>query len=227
MPNHIQNELSFSGDLKTIQKLKEAIRGDLVENCSTPFIDFNKIIPMPEELKITSGSLGSLAQGLLFGKGDCLYLGMERMQSQFNEFSLELRKKAVDLGLKYQDNLERHGFVTWHGWSRKNWGTKWNAYGQEDENNVGEKIYFQTANCAPRPVIKKLSFLFPTVKIVLRYADEDAGYNTGVLNYHKGELVNEYCPLGGSSEAYEIFLELHPDCDYIKKVGDIYVYVQD
>ncbi|WP_024833813.1 hypothetical protein [Ruminiclostridium josui] len=43
------------------------------------------------------------------------------------------------------------------GWARKNWGTKWNAYGQPDKRNSDNVIFFQTAWNCPHELVKKLS----------------------------------------------------------------------
>lgn len=53
MPNHITNSITLSGDKEKIAEMMENIKNDEVGIGS---IDFNKIIPMPESLKIESGS---------------------------------------------------------------------------------------------------------------------------------------------------------------------------
>lgn len=55
MPNYIQNILRFEGDDKEIKRLFEAIKGD-----NTVF-DFNRVIPMPQELNIESSSKQSIS----------------------------------------------------------------------------------------------------------------------------------------------------------------------
>jgi len=55
MPNHVRNILSFSGDDKEIEKLRNTIKGKF-DDGSEMQIDFNKIIPRPESLNITAGS---------------------------------------------------------------------------------------------------------------------------------------------------------------------------
>lgn len=54
MPNHITNRLELVGDQSKINKLLEAVRYD---NEPIGTLDFNKIIPMPKSLDITSGSI--------------------------------------------------------------------------------------------------------------------------------------------------------------------------
>jgi len=59
MPNHIQNKLKIQGTQEQIHKVLDFIKKEDdgtndVHGIGT--IDFNKIIPMPESLNITSGS---------------------------------------------------------------------------------------------------------------------------------------------------------------------------
>lgn len=50
MPNHVTNKIEFYGEQKNIDKVLDLIKGE--DRC----IDFNKIIPMPKELMLPSGS---------------------------------------------------------------------------------------------------------------------------------------------------------------------------
>lgn len=54
MPNHVRTKVYFDGDPEDICAMLENIRGD--ENY--PCIDFNRIIPMPEELRETEARVG-------------------------------------------------------------------------------------------------------------------------------------------------------------------------
>ena len=50
MPNYVKNILSFDGDPVQVDRLFSTIQGE-----NGP-MDFNKLIPMPSELEIESGS---------------------------------------------------------------------------------------------------------------------------------------------------------------------------
>ncbi len=52
MPNHVTNKVEFFGNQKNIDKVLELIRGD----DERPVIDFNKIIPIPDNIYL--GNLG-------------------------------------------------------------------------------------------------------------------------------------------------------------------------
>lgn len=98
-----------------------------------------------------------------------------------------------DLGSKER---ELYGQNNWYDWSLANWGTKWNAYGYDENknNNPKEKITFLTAWSAPHPIMEKLAEMYPEVNIQHEWADEDIGMNCGRYCYSKGERVEEYFP---------------------------------
>jgi Ferredoxin-like domain in Api92-like protein len=211
MPNHITNKLVVNGTTDQKSIIFQSI-GSADDDNEIMQIDFRKIIPMPESLMIESGSLGDMAYELLFGqKKKSFFLTIEETQKWFSELNSERQKQAVDLALKYNDNIKNHGYPTWYDWSIENWGTKWNAYGQNDKRNTHSEIYFETAWSAPVPVIKKLSELFPHVEFELTYADEDTGSNAGILKFKNGNIENSYIPDGQSKNAYDIYFSLHPE----------------
>lgn len=229
MPNHIQNRLTVTGKDKDVIKLLTHIKG--VDSEGTEMkIDFNKIKKMPESLNITSGSLGQMAHELLFGTVQPPFfpVSIKENQQRFAQMDIEAQREAVDLAIKYQDNLNKYGHTTWYDWNRENWGTKWNAYAQNDERSEGNIIYFQTAWSAPIELIRELSGQFPKVTIQLDYADEDSGSNTGNIEFKAGEITQLAQPNSQSKEGYDIYFDLHPDTrHYYNLVGDKYEYIDE
>lgn len=74
----------------------------------------------------------------------------------------------------------------WYTWCNLHWGTKWNSYEhQVDEDGSDGKwiIWFDTAWAPPTPVIDKLAMKFPGIRIDHRWADEDIGSNCGIRKY--------------------------------------------
>jgi len=121
------------------------------------FPDFTKIVPMPESLMVTSGSLGEMAHELLFGtkKPKFFPIDTTEQQKRFAAMDLERQKEAVDLAIKYQDNLVKYGHTTWYDWSCEHWGTKWNSSSCE---KVSDNIYdFTTAWSGVPNLIEKIS----------------------------------------------------------------------
>ena len=91
-----------------------------------------------------------------------------------------------DLGMEEEKLYP--GDKNWYGWSIDHWGTKWNAY---EHNECLDHLEFETAWAAPHPVIKKLSEMYPNLKITHRWADEDIGYNCGKRVYMNGKILSE------------------------------------
>ncbi len=98
------------------------------------------------------------------------------------------------------------GVVCWYEWNTANWGTKWNAYSIETDQDVLESVTgdgtvaklnrdiistvkFDTAWAHPDQIIKALSERFPTDQIEVMYADEDLGYNYGLYSILNGVMV--------------------------------------
>lgn len=182
MPNYVANKVSIKGPIKTINKIRNYVSSD--ESC----FDFNKIIPMPEELEMESGSNESVSIECAIARGEgkrtasCLAdKQWARSRHTFDEWA--------DIGDRYLKNKEQYGFTTWYEWCIHNWGTKWNACDPAWENeNI---IHFETAWAMPGPIYLELSRLYPDISIVVDYADEDLGCNCGQAEYSNGrENIN-------------------------------------
>lgn len=207
MPNHVTNILTFSGDPESIRRMLDAIKNDEDGYGS---IDFNKILPMPPELNIESGSrttdglkaYSAFAETYAFGqdpdKVDLLNIPEDR-EKPFLEKRKDIDKKTWEIGKAAFRNLHMFGAATWYSWCTKHWGTKWNAY---DCSHNGETLSFLTAWSAPRPVLLELSRLYPEIEITHSWADEDIGNNCGRYQYLGGNFTEEFFPDFGR-ESYE------------------------
>lgn len=208
MPNHVTNIISFAGPEERIVELRNKIRGEEEDS----LIDFNKIIPQPDSLGITSGSKTDFGIAVLLfkEKGDSSklipilkypWVKAENIKTieQLVDFLIESGSADLEHGRIALENLEKYGHQDWYSWSIENWGTKWNSYSAREEE---DKIIFVTAWNTPIPVIQKLSEMFPDIKITLQFADEDFGYNCGEVIFVGGDIIKENCPEGGSTEAY-------------------------
>lgn len=100
-----------------------------------------------------------------------------------------------------------YGRNNWYDWCRDNWGTKWNACHGETAAILGDMIryVFDTAWCAPYPVIQMLSFRYKC-ECRLEYYDEDFGYNCGVYSCVQGKAVTQIC-FDGGDDAYRWLAE--------------------
>lgn len=88
-----------------------------------------------------------------------------------------------DLG---QEELKKYGKNNWYNWSLENWDTKWNAF---DSYSTNKHIIFCTAWSAPTKVIEQLSEMYPKVRFVHSWADEDLGHNLGSIAYKNGVII--------------------------------------
>lgn len=252
MPNHIQNRLQIIGEENSVKKLLNSIsskdeKGEAVQ------IDFNKIIPMPQGLDVQTHSqviewaeictcqidfsvlFGSMNLSAAFKDGKYGDVSNRLKASTAMETITGKRKnlkafsdEEFDQFIQCVKNVRQTGFTTWYEWSVKSWGTKWNAYDQNDKRNTNDTIFFQTAWSSPLPVILELSKQHPDCEIKISYADEDSGSNVGVVTLKNGKAIKVFQPESQSKEAYEIYFELHPDSKQnYKLIGEKYEYVDE
>lgn len=172
MPNWVLNKVQFNGNEEDVKKLREFVKSE-----ETVF-DFDKIVPMPEELNITSGSEETIAIACAKARrnGETTSSEFEKSWAKGRTFD-----EWADLGEKYLSNLEKYGATTWYDWRWDNWGTKWNSSDAywDSENEVS----FSTAWNAPEFIYRKLAELFPDIPFRVSFADEDLGSNCGLFDY--------------------------------------------
>lgn len=220
MANWVRTKIVFNGEKNRIDEIRNLVKsvnkGEDGTNLLPNEFDFNKIIPMPEDLNIESSSSGESAMRYLLLKAKSSFslndddLSFIEKMEKMKEEQPEVFNEDIELGKKYLCNISKYGYRDWYLWSYANWGTKWNS--SESDWVCDNVVMFDTAWSFAYPVIKKLSELFPDVEICFTYADEDSGCNTGngkFLNGVEGE-DSEY-PENSSKRGYEIFLELHPE----------------
>lgn len=203
MPNHIMNILKIEG--VSDEKFRE-IANYVKGNREYGEFDFNAIKPMPESLDIECGSRTD--------KGYEAYKDYKSVMDKnpglvpWNTLKKYMMKKhgvdadTWDLGHKAYDNMKKYGDMTWYSWCSYHWGTKWNAY-ECTMWEEGHVFQFETAWNSCYMIICALSKKFPDVKMILKFADEDIGYNTGIYTF-LDDLFESELPEGGSTEAYEL-----------------------
>ena len=236
MPNWVCNHLIIHGE-----NAVEVMNSLLYENSESENgydVDFNKIIPMPEDLKIESGSVthdcaklyvNAMLEGCdaykkyaalyvqAFGKDLAMSEDEQRKTMEYVMLHKDYEKNcpmfqtkadAYAYGKKALDNYEKYGAKDWYDWSIQNWGTKWNAH-DTIVNDPGEaNVYFHTAWSAPLPFLDALSRKYPELTFDFEFADEDIGYNTGKMTIKNGEILEGGFLDDASKEAYETYFEL-------------------
>lgn len=130
MPNHVQNVVRLQGDEKRIREVLETVKNDQYGIGS---VDFEKIIPMPQSLRIECGSKTD--------RGLSAYRDFLKSESESEKEYLDqnpdITPEEWEFGKQAYENIREYGAPTWYEWSIAHWGTKWNAYGMS-ENTTGE-----------------------------------------------------------------------------------------
>lgn len=173
----------------------------LIKDNDKYIFDFNKLIPMPQELQVEAGSSGE--KGLMYlyikSKNDLEKIEINKAYKSTNLMSNDIYrdswfediednfdkykndesfKDSISLGEKYLSNYKKHGYCHWYDWCNANWGTKWNV---EDEVDVSYndkadeyEINFCTAWSIPVGIVKKYSELCNDDEFYWEYQDEDS-----------------------------------------------------
>ena len=235
MPNWVSNHLTIYGE-NAVEVLRSLLVKSEDNDCGYE-LDFNKIIPMPEELNIESGSctqdcaklyVNAMLEGCdAYKKYAALYVqafGKDVAMSEdeqiktmqyallhkdFNTRKVMFETKAdvYAYGKKALDNYAKYGAKDWYDWRRGNWGTKWNACRTQINDLDKPEIYFDTAWSTPIPVLDKLSQMYPDLKFDFEFADEDIGRNAGDMLIQNGEILKGGF-LDDCKEACEVYFRL-------------------
>lgn len=235
MPNYVKNRLHMSGTDEEVKAVIEAVREDGKELGT---FDFNKLIPMPESLNVTAGSIEKdTAEAFLTALNpDMPAYGIEKMHRE-NFQGLLMRMNQQLMFGKYNCSKSDEEMLT----MAKHYGdgsvrsllsvgrqyvenflkygcTTWydfcpRAWGSKwnalrAELADDRTFEFDTAWSRVMPIISKLAERFPNVDFEYSWADEDIGNNVGECEFKGGELVMENVMNSGSKEAYELSAEL-------------------
>ena len=120
-------------------------------------LDFMKIYPYPKDLDIVAGRSGA-----------------------------DDSPEQIQLVAAEESNLKKYGYKNWYDWCVNNWGTKWNAGGDNDamqvdfDEDVGDQgialFQFDTAWAPPLGVLEKLMDTHPELSIECRYHEPGVGF---------------------------------------------------
>ena len=133
MPNYVINKIVWCSDFSKLEKY-------ISKKDKAEFLDFDKIIPMPKELDIQSGSDGELGRAYLLKEGTD-YISKEEVIKRIEERTKEERNEILRLGQAYIDNEKKYGFPTWYEWRNHNWGTNWPCYKNKIKRNKEGKWF--------------------------------------------------------------------------------------
>lgn len=185
MPNHVTTKLIVQHNNtpegeQEIKQFHELVTSPWQDWREWHF-DFNKIIPMPEEL-VDTNSLRTIIEDwqdkLEYIKEEYSWIFLDN----YAQGDKEVQQKQIDYQLRNvltkaeaEDLIDRLGATNRYDRSRNHRWTKRNTY----TNVIHEEWFyeFQTARSMPEPVIRYLSTKFNNLIIIAMYADEDYGSN--------------------------------------------------
>lgn len=207
MPNWCENRLTIQGNKSILKTCVNHIV--TTNNDEVAFLDFNRIVPMPDSIKnAVSSNLEYIAKAIyayrVEGNNDLIlnYLDYQWVKELNISNADDLVKVFTNKYEKelyvYFYNKIIHDHYTWYDWSLKNWGCKWNSSNTTlfvFEDQCKAEIMFDTPWCPPEALIKSLSLLYPALEFELAYEETSMDFG-GVVTYVNGVISNvvEYSP---------------------------------
>lgn len=177
MPNHEENYVSVIGTPDSIRRfVAEALSDYPTQGEDDPLgdrpakvLDFERILPMPAELRNTVSPHEVVATQEEADKRNAEYNEgpMSRMHRSEDE-PIQIRFMTA---AEVQRRAETYGALDWYSWALENWGTKWGAYNPSHyelrwlRNHEGEvygrvDLHFQTAWSQPTPIFELIEKRF-------------------------------------------------------------------
>jgi hypothetical protein len=184
MPNWCTTNVIITGEPQNeLNRLVSAIGVDF---------DFNRLIPIPEELRDTEAD-DHREYRVYHGNGSD-EAGFETLRAELDRDRRNRDKADRDKAL-----LDKYGAYDWYEWCWKNWGTKWSACEvaiQTDCNGIA--IVFDSAWGFPKPIFQQLSEMFPSLYFIGHAVEHNMGWtfnfeaSDGLLAIHKLDYDEEY-----------------------------------
>lgn len=218
MPNNVQNKLIVSAQSEVeLTNFLQSIRGKDVEES---VIDFNTIIPMPQDLRDTeySSNVVNAIEYFLYKENRTdevknfhrytIDIDIDFMKSLDSKEESK-RNEIYNLGKKYVELYEKYGYHNWYDWSKAHWGTKWNAYDSyiEVDGKTNASIVFTTAWTDVSELMRELAKQNPNIDFEYMCASEDIGtYCVNAYTSVEGELCVDYLDCD-SEEAIQTYCE--------------------
>jgi hypothetical protein len=221
MPNHYTSRCTVTGQKDSIDRFsklvfkpdeKEGMRFDLSSIVPIPtcFPDEEGVSPLPAEV----------LELLIDGPGaSTVWRHFQRLRPQIGEWrglvGFENGEMAKIIDEAFPGSVDKArivakcygetGYFNVIDWAYGEWGTKWNAYRTNIEDQQDGRICFkfETANGFPRPVFEKIAAMFPELKFDLMYFDE--GWNNAGRGFFNGSVEEKpFADEVATKELYEL-----------------------
>ena len=159
MPNWCENEVEISGSKEDIKKFIKLVTGKF---------DFNRIIPMPEQLKKAKCPTNIISQEEYDEQ-------QKRIQEATGKEKEYLDRVGIGITQEMSDCFKKeYGYDNWYDWVMANWGVKWNTDPTNVSFDSGEtwaSWEFMSPWNPPEHICYKLRELFPNVSICWFYKE--------------------------------------------------------
>tara|TARA_Y100001937_G_scaffold128673_1_gene206631 strand:- start:2412 stop:3134 length:723 start_codon:yes stop_codon:yes gene_type:complete len=204
-------------DRAELLKFKKENFRDLGEDCDEQVLTFQGTVPMPDTLRITSGSTTDRAIAYVlattkedfvaldkiinyqwaaehYGFKDTDEINLKRVKT-LDKMKTEVKESEIEEADKALLNEKLYGHKDWYNWSIDNWGTKWDA---SNDNGISHQnkdelcLGFDTAWAPPIPWLQKVTDRYKRLKFTLEYQEEGMGFE-GKAFAREGELVDNSC----------------------------------
>ena len=189
MPNHTANNFTITGPKDDVLRFVAQAKGTDSE------LDFNKLLPIPDNLRGTSSPTRIMTQQRI----DEIWADWNKRKDEgkLSEFEKE---RPMGLGItqaKHDEFILKYGYDNWYDWSVFNWGTKWNAYDVTEwsinecsEFTVSATIYYETAWSPATALWLNVSKDYPKCEFYHEFADEGGGF-LGSETIVEGRFISE------------------------------------
>jgi hypothetical protein len=187
---------------------------------------FNRLLPMPDDLRITSGSSTTYGRAVFLSQnGHHEELDAIHQYPWAQEFGtreeliahlIETKQADVVEGRKSVENVVKHGAKDWYDWSVKNWGTKWDTGKEVYVTNFTEDeivMSFSTAWAPPNSLFCRIGQEeFDKLYFELEYEEPGCAFE-GTLIVEDGECSDDQRDYDATKECEDCCFDVE-ECEW-------------
>lgn len=209
MPNWCNNIITISqGDeskeaKKQFDDLCELLKVNKENNTIGDNI-FNKLVPMPESLNITSGGSVNKAMAVILYEKYNIDTGIKVIQKypwakdyKTIEDLIAYIKEDENLNLEEGqiaiDNVKNYGHKDWFDWRVANWGSKWDSGDEVSVNEISDdqiSLEMSTAWSPPTTAFATAFEKLSLISIEIEYEEPSCGFE-GTFTVENGESSDD------------------------------------